>query len=247
MNFINYERHSPSSLNLFAASPAMFTLEHIFGIRQPVGVPAHRGVAVEEGVALGLLNPDASLKACVAAAFTRYDTLTAMSADERREKYRATIPDMVKQALVELRGYGVPSATQGFVEWRPEGPKLPIVGYFDFEFADKGVIVDLKTSERMPLEIKIPHARQVALYVAATSSNYEGRLSYITPKKAATYRLENTHAHLEALHQIALKVEKFLSLSDDPEFFKLITVPDLESFYWTSPAARQLAYELWRI
>ena len=54
MNFINYERHSPSSLNLFAASPAMFTLEHIFGIRQPVGVPAHRGVAVEDGVALGL-------------------------------------------------------------------------------------------------------------------------------------------------------------------------------------------------
>ena len=247
MNVINYERHSPSSLNLFAASPAMFTLEHIIGLRQPVGVPAHRGVAVEEGVALGLLNPDVSLKACVAAAFTKYDTLTAMSTDERREKYRTAIPNMIQRALMELRDYGAASRAQGFVEWQPEGLKLPIVGIFDFEFADKGVLVDLKTTERMPFEIKIPHARQVALYVAATCNNFEGRLSYITPKKAATYRLENTHEHLKALHQIALRVENFLALSDDLDFFKSITVPDLESFYWTSPAARQLAFELWRI
>jgi hypothetical protein len=247
MSVINYERHSPSSLNLFAASPAMFTLERIIGVRQPVGVPAHRGVAVEEGVALGLLTPDVPLEACVAVAFTRYDTLTAMSADERREKYRVTIPDMIHRALIELRGYGTPSRAQGFVEWQPEGLKLPIVGIFDFEFADSGVIVDLKTTERMPFEVKIPHAWQVALYVAATRNNYEGRLSYVTPKKAATYRLENMPEHLKALHQIALRVENFLSLSDDPEFFKSITVPDLESFYWTSPAARQLAYELWKI
>jgi len=108
-------------------------------------------------------------------------------------------------------------------------------------------IIATDATERMPFEVKIPHARQVALYVAATRNNYEGRLSYVTPKKAATYRLENMPEHLKALHQIALRVENFLSLSDDPEFFKSITVPDLESFYWTSPAARQLAYELWKI
>ena len=49
-------RHSPSSLNLFAASPAMWVLEKILGIKQPVGVPAHRGVAVEDGVVVGLNN-----------------------------------------------------------------------------------------------------------------------------------------------------------------------------------------------
>ena len=68
-------------------------------------MPAHRGVAVEEGVALGLLNPNVSLEACVAVAFTKYDTLTAMSTDERREKYRATIPNMIQRALIELRDY----------------------------------------------------------------------------------------------------------------------------------------------
>jgi hypothetical protein len=62
-----------------------------------------------------------------------------------------------------------------------------------------------------------------------------------------TYNVENTDAHRTALHQIALKVEKFLALSNDPQFFIDITVPDLDSFYWTAPAARQLAYEHWHI
>jgi hypothetical protein len=97
----------------------------------------------------------------------------------------------------------------------------------------------------MPSAIKIPHARQVSLYVTNTGSNYQGRLAYITPKKAATYHLENVQEHLKALHQIALRVEKFLSLSDDPTYFLSITAPDLESYFWTNPAARQAAFELW--
>jgi hypothetical protein len=242
-----YVRHSPSALNLFAASSAMFVLERVLGLKQPVGVPAHRGTAVEDGVTFGLLNPDAALAECVNIAQLKYDTITALSTDDRRQKYRDNITDMVSQALTELRPYGVPSATQGFVEWKPEGLTLPIVGYFDYEFADHGIIVDLKTSEKMPSAIKIPHARQVSLYVTNTGSNYQGRLAYITPKKAATYCLENVSEHLKSLHQIALRVEKFLSLSDDPEYFLSITAPDLEHFFWGSPAARQLSYEHWSI
>jgi PD-(D/E)XK nuclease superfamily len=242
---IDYVRHSPSALNLFAASPAMFTLERIIGLEQPVGVPAHRGVAVENGVTTGLLNHDASPQECINAAFATYDVRTAMSTDERREKYRATIPDMVKQALTELRAYGVPSETQGYVEWQPQGLKLPIVGYFDYHWVDHNITTDLKTTERMPSQVKVTHARQVSLYV--TSNNADPRVTYVTPKKCQTYSVENINEHRKALHQIALRVETFLSLSEDPEFFKSITVPDLESFYWTSPAARQLAFELWKI
>ena len=242
-----YPRHSPSALNLFCASPSMFVLERILRIKQPVGVPAHRGVAVEDGVTHGLLNPDAALKDCVDVAQLKYDNLTALSTDDRRAKYRDNIPDMVSQALAELRPYGVPSATQGFVEWQPEGLTLPIVGYFDYEFADKGTIVDLKTTERIPSEIKIPHARQVSLYVTATGDNKRGLLSYASPKKVVTYQLENAREHLKALHQIALRVEKFLSLSEDPQFYLSITAPDLDSYFWNSPAARQLSHEMWGV
>jgi hypothetical protein len=41
-----------------------------------------------------------------------------------------------------------------------------IVGYFDYEWQQHGIIVDLKTTEKLPSSIKIPHARQVALYAS---------------------------------------------------------------------------------
>lgn len=242
---IQYERHSPSALNLFAASPAMFVLERIIGIKQPVGSPAHRGVAVEEGVTFGLTNLKAPLSDCVNAALVKYDTITAFSPDPRKDQYRATIGSMVKSALTELRAYGTPSAMQGFVTWQPDGLRLPIVGYFDYEWSKHGILGDLKTTERMPSQIKTGHARQVALY--ASSDNVDARLIYCTPKRLEVYGLENIKKHRDALHTIARAVEKFLALSDDPEFFKTIVVPDLDSFYWASPPARQLAYEIWGV
>jgi len=72
-------------------------------------------------------------------------------------------------------------------------------------------------------------------------------LTYTTPKKVQTLQLENVRAHRQALLNIAKRVEAFMALSEDPEFGKNIFVPDLDSFYWTNPAARQLAFEQWGI
>jgi RecB family exonuclease len=239
------DRHSPSSLNLFAASPAMFVAERILGLKQPVGAIAHRGSAVEAGLTHGLLNPDSPLEDCVAIALTFYDTLTALSGDVRREELRKSIPAMVASALEELRPYGEPTRSQDFVEWRPDGLEYPIVGYLDYAWDQHGIVVDLKTTSALPSKIKGGHARQVALY--ATSDNYSARIAYVTPKKRATYAVENVREHRKALHQIALSCERFLALSDDPEFFVSITAPDVESFYWAPPEARQMAFEVWRI
>lgn len=238
------ERHSPSSLNLFCASPAMYVLERVLGRRQPVGVPAHRGTAVEAGVAHGLLNPGADPQEAIDIAKGRYRQITALSSDPRREKYGESIEPMVLRALTELRPYGLPSTCQGFVEWRPDGLALPIVGYFDFAWGDHGLIVDLKTTEKLPSAIKTAHARQVALYCAG---NLGGRLTYVTPIKSATYQLENVPEHRNALHKIALTVERFLALSDDPAEIAALVCPDLESFYWSPPEARQCAFETWAI
>ena len=244
-----YHHHSPSSINQFAASPALFVLERVLGLKQVVGAPAHRGVGVEAGVAYGLMNLDSgnmdkTEKLAIQAALTAYDTVRALSPDERKEKYRENIPDMVSQALDELRPYGKPTAVQGHINRTIPGVELPIVGYYDFIWEDKGIVIDLKTTERMPSEIKIPHARQVSWYC---SDNHEGRLCYVTPKKCVTYQLENVRAHHDALIRLAKTVEKFLSLSDDPAFFTSITAPDLESFYWQAPHMRALAYQYWKI
>lgn len=241
----SYTRHSPSACNLFCASTSMFVLEKVLGFRQPVGAPAHRGIAVEDGITCGLLDPKASIDACVGVALKKYDTITALSGDKRREDYRATIQDMVESGLTELRPYGVPSKCQGFVEWKPEGLRLPVVGYFDYEWEQHGILVDLKTTEKLPSSIKPPHARQVAFYCG--TDNFDARLTYVTPKKRATYKVENIREHRAALFEIARRIENFLALSSDPKFFTSITAPDVESFYWNGPPARQLAYEHWKI
>lgn len=240
-----FVRHSPSSLNTFAASPALFVLEKLLGVRQPGNAPMYRGTAVEDGVTHGLMNPGAPVSECVAVAFKKYDTITALSSDARREDYRLTIPDMVASALSELRPYGIPSHCQGFVEWKPEGLRFPIVGYFDYHWEDHNVTADLKTTEKLPSSVKVSHAKQISLYV--TSNNADARICYCTPKKRATYRVENIDAHRTALHQMAIKCEAFLALFDDPKEFIKITVPDIESFYWSGAPMRALAYEYWGI
>lgn len=241
---MKFVRHSPSSLNLFASQPAMFVLEKVLGRRQPVGAAAHRGTAVEEGVAFGLDNPEAELSDCVEVAMKKWRMLMALSTDPRREKSEAGIAGLVEQGITALRPYGKPSSKQGFIEWRPDGLQYPIVGYYDFLFEDHGLVVDLKTSDRLPSEIKAAHARQVALY---TAGNLGGRLAYTTPIKSAVYGLENVQAHRETLHRMALACERFLAMSDDPEFFVSVTLPDLDSFWWAPPAARQAAWETWRV
>lgn len=241
---MNFVRHSPSSLNLFAACPSLFVLEKVLGRRMPVGAAAHRGTAVEAGVAHGLADFAAPLADCVEIAERRFRELTGLSPDPRREKVGDGVGAMVERALRELRPYGTPSSAQGFIEWRPEGLRYPIVGYYDFLWADHGIVVDLKTTEKLPSAVKPSHARQVALY---TGGNLEGRLAYITPAKSAVYRLESVAEHRACLHRMALACERFLALSEDPAFFVSITSPDLESFYFAPPEARQAAFEVWAV
>jgi hypothetical protein len=240
-----YERHSPSKLNLFAECPSMWVVEYLIGERQPVGAPAHRGSAVEDGVSHGLSDLSAPLRDCIEVAERKYDSLMALSGDPRHEKYRETIGDMVTAALAELREYGKPDGMQGLVEWRPEGLKLPIVGYYDYQWTRHGIVADLKTTERMPSEIKLGHARQVSLYVGG--GNMAGHLIYCTPRKLEAYKLENAQEHREQLRKIAVIVEELLSLSDDPRYYLKLFAPALDSFYFNTPEARAMAYRLWGI
>jgi hypothetical protein len=97
----------------------------------------------------------------------------------------------------------------------------------------------------MPSQIKVSHARQVALY--AESDNIDARLIYVTPKKLEPYRLENIRDHRQSLLRIAMNVERFLALSDDPMYFVTITCPDVDNFYWSNPTARALAFQYWGV
>jgi PD-(D/E)XK nuclease superfamily len=244
-NFEKYgiEHLSPSSCNLFTASPAMFVLQKCLGKKTSVGAAAHRGSAVEHGLAYFLTTGDAT--GAVNLAKNEFSTLTAMSGDPRQEKEAAAIADMVMTAIAETKEYGKPSSMQGKIEYKVEGLTVPLIGFYDFEFEDHGVLIDLKTTHALPSKISTNHARQVALYVAARGDNLDARITYVTSKKSATYQLENKREHVQALEKIALTIQKFIGISDDPYELASLVVPDVDSFYFSDPITRQLAFEIW--
>jgi hypothetical protein len=237
---------SASSLNLWAAEPALWAMERLLGYRTPLGVLAARGKAVEHGVNLGLTRPDLSAGDCATAALAEFDREMALSPDERREVERANIPGYVANALAELRQYGTPTAYQHRIEIRLEDVPVPVVGYIDWLFEQHGLIVDLKTGERLPSAISDSHGRQGAIYARA-HGNFGMRFAYAKPvagkkdgRAIAVYEMsgDDVRLHLGALREIALRLGRFLALSNDPRELAGLLVPDFDDFRWSNPAVR---------
>lgn len=239
---------SATSLNLYAAEPALWVVEKLLHRRAPVGCAAYRGIAAEHGVSLGLFDPALSMEDCQAAALAEFDRLAALSADPNRGKEREAIPGIVATALAELRQYGPPTPPpegqrQHRVEVTLPDVPVPLIGYQDFVWGAHGIVLDLKTQLRLASEISPAHARQGAVYVAGT--NREMRFCYATPKKVAVYALQDPAAPLAVLREVALRLERFLRLSRDPQELAGLLCPDFESFWWSAPEARALGREVY--
>jgi hypothetical protein len=252
-----FERHSighlsASSLNVWAAQPALWIMERLLGRRLATGIAAARGKAVEHGVHLGLTNPPASLDECIDAAEREFIRQTVLSVDPRREDERKKLAGWVTGALAELRQYGTPDGYQEKVEIRLDGIAVPIIGYVDWLFSQHGVIVDLKTTERFPSQIGNSHGRQGAVYASA-HGNFGMRFAYAKPapgktdkRQVTVYEMsgDDVRQHLAALRAIALSLGRFLAVSDDPHELAGLIVPDFDSFWWSDQAARAAGREV---
>jgi len=248
-----FERHridhlSPSSVNLFIAQPALWCASYLMKRRTPVGPAAHRGTAIEAGVEAGLFDPEKPVEECQKIAEAKFHSLTRLSADPRIEKERAAISPSVAVALAELRQYGIPDAPedgrQHKIVRHMEGVPVPILGFLDFWWPQHGIIVDLKSTARVPSSISEAHSRQGAFYTGS-GGNTQVRMGYVSPKKMAVYVVEDVAHHLKTFVQAAQAIERLLSLSDDSEKLTKCFAPDLSSFYWGDAPARALAQEIW--
>jgi hypothetical protein len=76
-------------------------------------------------------------------------------------------------------------------------------------------------------------------YVKPTAGKKDGRA-------VAVYELERAEIdrQLVALREIALRLERFLSLSTDARELCGLIVPDYERFHWTNPVTRARGAEV---
>lgn len=235
-------RWSVSRLNKAQADICLLLLE-LKGVKGSVGVAAHRGTAAEAGIVAGLLEPQKLLAECQAIAMKEFDRLTVFSRGDSVDKERTAVPRIVEQGLQELRPYGIPSHTQYKIDWSHPDLSLPFLGFADLFYEEHGIVVDIKTTLKMPSDASESHQRQVSSYCMAISDNLDGRVTYATPTKAATYRVENMRGHVDSLVEVARRVDRFLSISDDLDELCSLVIPNYDLFYYdaaTKAAAKEI-------
>jgi hypothetical protein len=128
---------SASSLNLWAAEPALWVMQRLLRKRAPVAPAAHIGTAVEAGVEAALLG----LAQPLTVAGKKYDALCGDAEARKR------IGGMLERALGRLLAYGAPDLPttgerQQRVEIGLEGVPVPCVGYTDFVFGRHGTVIE---------------------------------------------------------------------------------------------------------
>jgi hypothetical protein len=217
-----------------------------------MGAAAMRGICTEDAVAntlTGKLHKAGALDQ----ALEKFDSMFFM-ADEKITKERAMIEPCMELTLQELEHYGKPefpeegqikvsiTATDrnddGEVIW-----SVPVIGYLDFVFPDHGVVIDLKTTGRIPSKMSPEHQLQRAIYQKARG-NQVVKFLYVSSKK--TNMLEDgdpTEILGKAKKQIA-RLEKFLRAGSAEDIREVIPV-NPNSFYWNG--AEDLREEMYGI
>ncbi len=231
---------SPSQINMAMDSASAWVVSKLLKQRFTVGIPAERGKAVESGVARGLYHPDIPISDCQARAIEVFESNTALMSgldSEERKKVYPTIEAMVEMAVEQLRPLGNPiwpaETHQNRVEIKcrfkkGEDGTVPIIGFLDFLYDTQ--IVDLKTTGRLPTKMSAAHCRQAAVYARATGLPI--KFLYVSPKNYRWLEPEDIDQSLDEIKAQVKRLEKFLSVSNDPKFLASIVPHNPSSFYW---------------
>ena len=235
-------RHfSHSSLDLARNDLGLWVLRYLFKVYDPGNAAMERGKAVEHGCYIG--HTGSEFDDPIEEAVREFNKATALGvAGEARDRERENIPLMVQQYL-DLFDGNLPTL-EGFqrrIEVEVPGCPIPVIGYTDFDFED--VIVDLKTTTRLPSAISAAHRRQGAIYSRA-SGNRGVDFIYLTPRKAARYQLENSDQDWLEVCETAHRVLRFLDNFETREEVASVVIPNFDTFYWSSASTREKAREV---
>ena len=226
---------SPSSISGYESNAPLWVAEKLLKIKRPAGPPIHRGNVVEDAVVAVLAGK--KLAAVIAAALTKFDALIPL-ANEKTEKEREGIPAMIELAVEELHHYGEPefnidgSQKKVSLVCNGDGWKIPVIGFLDLVYPKHGLVVDLKTTLKMPSKMMASHRRQRCFYAKATG-NQQVKFLYVTPKKFGWLEDGDVDEELENFKTQANRLERFLRVSDDAKYLASIIPVDPSHFWWS--------------
>lgn len=249
MGVPDYFKHlSVSNVNGFISWRSKWYLERIAGFKSVMGPEAHRGSAVEHGVAHGLIQhaPPAD---CIALALHDYDELCADLDIDHTATIRDGIPALTTALLEHLKPYGKVVSTQR--ECRGEFSQLPGVnwiGFIDFEF-ESGLIVDVKTKKQTPSELPSDWGRQGAFYHNRLGMpvKFVCGIPLKGGPRIVTFDItdENGPQYLDQLLEGARAMDRILSLPKDS--LADVFTPSPDDWFLKDEMTFNAAKEIWPI
>jgi hypothetical protein len=241
-----FEKHgidhlSASSINLWTNAPDVWVASYLFKKRTPFGAAAYRGIVIEDAV-VDVLTSKKDVKSATTSAVSRFNQQFGIQAmtDEKVGKEAELIEPMISMALEQLVDHGKPqfpkdgkqekiSITAKFDDW-----SIPIIGYLDLVFPDVGMVIDLKTTTRVPSKMSAEHQLQRAIYQAA-KGNQVVKFLYVSGKKTALLEDGDVSDVLRRAKVIIARLERFLSVCDKETARQI--VPLTNNFYWSGGEA----------
>ena len=225
---------SMSNLNKWIEAPDSWISGYLYGNRGSGSPAMWRGIFVEQAVADTItenLKIDDAIEKALEDFDAKYDFDDGSVAKERKN-----IEPMARLAVEALEPYGKPDfpedGSQHKVSMMARGDdwELNIIGFLDFKFPNHGLIIDLKTTGRMPPVMSKGHQRQRAFYAKA-SGNAAVKFLYVTPKKVALLEDGDTDEIMAEIKLHLTRQEAFLRLGDK-ELLRSIVPVNPDSFYW---------------
>ena len=237
-----FEKHgvdhlSASSLNLWANAPDLWVMQYLHGLRTPMGAAAWRGICTEDAVVQILMGE--SETAAIDQALTKFDKRFPIG-DEKTTAERRRITPMTQLAIEELMEFGKPEFPEDeehpqekiSITAKGDGWSIPVIGYLDLVFPQHGVVIDLKTTGRLPTSgMSAEHQLQRAIYAKA-KGNMAVRFLYVSEKKTLM-REDGDPTELLAQAKVQIgRIEAFLRHCDK-DTAKAIVPLAPNSFYWS--------------
>ena len=250
----NIKRISVSNVNTFREAPDVWVARYLGKVRFPSGFAAVQGKAVERGVDLGLYEGE-DIDGCVkkAVRYLKDDSLTLPKRAEELEKRVPIVERMTATALEHLMPLGRPDDPPkdqkqhnvGInVRFRPgDDGTVPLLGYLDYYYEEKNLVVDLKTTSKAPTKWSLSHGIQAAVYQAAvksmTGKKPTVKFGYaLTRQRDPWVWLElsddDAAKYLKIFKKSVQQMEAFLSLSSDSNELIAATPHNPDSFYWNN-------------
>jgi hypothetical protein len=208
-------------------------MQYLYGKRTAMGPAPWRGICVEDAVVEILLGGKET--EALDRAMEKFNS-RFMIADEAIAREADRIAPMVQIAVAELMQYGKPEFPEDerqekiSITAKGEGWAIPVIGFLDLVYPDHGLVIDLKTTGRIPSSMSAEHQLQRAIYAKA-KGNMAVKFLYVSEKKASLLEDGDPNELLAQAKVQINRMEAFLRTLDKEQARAIVPLAP-SSFYW---------------